>query len=85
MQTESQAHDCGHCWIIAVDGQPTDIRAESGLATRQAKIRKADKPGSVVEIHYGPASARTWHNGRALQVDIFASIGARTIMATVKE
>lgn len=74
------------CWIVAVDGKPTDIRGDSKLATRQAKLRKDAAPQSRVELHYGECSTRTYHNGEGLVVQISApGLGDHTIIATVKE
>ena len=76
-------NDCGDCWIIALDGKPMDIHGTSDLAVRQGKIRKQDNPGSVVTIHYGPASARTEYRDGKLHVDVIATVSDANHIATV--
>jgi hypothetical protein len=71
-------------WIVAVDGNPTDIRMSCDLAIRQGKRRKADNPDKVVSLHYGYASAHTYHDGKRLVVDIVApDLSDKSLMAYI--
>lgn len=72
------------CWIVTVDGKPTDIRATSDLATRQARVQKTRSPNSQVELHYSECSSRGRYDGQKLVVDITApAISEYTHIATI--
>ena len=78
--------DVPDCYVITVDREPTDIREDTGLALRQAKIRKAQRPGAVVEIHYAPVSYRAVPDpALGLKTELRADLSAVTHLATVKE
>lgn len=66
--------ETGYHWIVAVDGVATDIRGDSGLAIRQGKVRKGSTPESTVTLHYGAATVRTYHDGKALVVKVTAEL-----------
>ncbi len=72
------------CWIITVDGKPTDIRDTAEMATRQAKVRRSESPQASIQLHYGDYSARTYHDGTRLVVDITApDLGDSTLFANI--
>lgn len=71
-----------YSWIVAVDGKPTDIRTDVGLAIHQGKVR-ASNTDAPVTLHYGHVTATTLHVDGKMEVQIAAKPSDNTLMATI--
>jgi len=66
-------------FVVVTDGVATDIRCELRLGMRQAMVRLAG--ARCVELHFAPATAKTFSDNGELVTRIHAAISELTMFA----